>query len=262
MPPPINNAETGTNSIRGPHASSGEACWWTVSVNAQEVIRLITLADLPVNPLPYQTVQQGGSCSKLWAEVGWFREGIGRRAVMDISAGQRLSVNACNVRVSIITPPNCVTVRGEPGYKAHAGQPPATFPSLDEGPGMYLDTIFRASIVCSDAPSSFASTLLTQTQLVPNGSAFQFPCIPGALAADLYVPGGAAVLPGAPAFWAEFIDPTGTVIPGGVIGLMPFSGISADRTGILDRPGNAAGIAGTNTSGVTLAYTVVWHMEF
>jgi len=60
----------------------------------------------------------------------------------------------------------------------------------------------------------------------------------------------------------EFVDPTNTAIPTGNLGNIPFSTISAERTGVVDRPGNAAGVAATNTSGTDLLYTFVWHLEF
>jgi hypothetical protein len=262
MAPPINTAANGTNILRGPSGSNGDPCWWTVEVNAQEVGRQIPALAPPVSPLRYAQIQEGLPCSKLWAEVGWFREGIGRRCVMDIGPGQRMSVNACNVQVNIIHPPQAVTIRGEPGYNTHAGATPATFPTLDAGPGLYLDTVLRASVVCSCAPSSFRGILLTQTLIVPPGTTWQQPCPPGAIGIDLYVPGGTAGGLFLAGFWTEFLDPTGSSPPTGLLATLPFSAISTDRTGLLDRPGNAAGVAGTNTTAGPLAYTFVWHLEF
>lgn len=254
MPSPINIAAN--NVTRGAHANDGEPCWWTVSVNAQEVMRQVAAA-VQVDPLPVNTIRSTGvPTSKLWMEVGWFREGIGRRAVIDIGAGQRLSVNACNVQTNILHPAECVSIRGERG--SHEGQRPFL-----TGPGLFLDTLLRTSIVCSCAPASFNSAVITQSILMP---AFEppryIPMVPGALALDIYVPGAVPAGLALPGNWTEFGDPTNATPPAGNLGNIPFSGISSERTGIVDRPGSAAGVAIANPEDVPLMFTLVWHLEF
>jgi hypothetical protein len=241
---------------RGASAHDGEPCWWTVSVNAQEVLRQVPLA-VQVDPLPVSTIRSAGiPTSKLWLEIGWFREGIGRRVVVDIGPGQRLSVNACNVQTNIVHPNECLSIRGERG--SHEGQRPFL-----TGPGLFMDTLLRTSIVCSCAPSSFSSAVLTQSILMPAFEPATFvPMVPGALGVDIYVPGAIPAGLALPGNWTEFGDPTNATPPAGNLGNIPFLSVSAERTGIVDRPGSAAGVAIANPEDVPLMFTLVWHLEF
>ena len=230
------------NRLRGPSASENAPCWWTVEVNAQEIQRATDQVEV-IRPLSVDTIKtDGGPCSKLWAMVGWHREGIGSRAVFDISAGMRISVNACSVQLDIITPPDCITdVRG---------------PALDStaelvGPGIFLDTLIRASIICSCAPIK-GPALLTQ-HIRPAGDEEFIPCPPGVVEAELYSPGSVAPLLGN---WMENPPSSFTPVSTGNVGDIPNLSIAAGRSGFVPRPGNATGIR------VTAPTTIVWKLEF
>jgi hypothetical protein len=218
-------------------------------VNAREVIRRANnIADTTVS-LPESSVKSSGlDTSKLWARAGWHREGIGRSAIFDISAGMRLSVRACNVEIGILTPPECFSLRGNQQ---------ASF----EGTGTYLDTCFRASVICARAPVR-GMALLTQTYVIDPDTSVFVPKPPGAVGIEIFVPGANAAGLAAPGNWVEFGDAFGTAVPGGFLGLIPFLTVAAERTGMVPRPGNAAGVASTNGTDSTLVYTYVWHLEF
>lgn len=246
------------NRIRGPSASSGEPAWWTAEINAQELQRRVN-ADIQVFPSSVDIIRSnGGGCSKLWAEVKWHREGIGNRAVFDIGPGMRIGVHACNVQLDIIRPPDSVSVRGN----GTPPEDPERTPFI-EGPGLYLDTLIRASLTEGLAPLRHEA-LLTQTLNVPNGGAWSFPCPPGATGVEVFI-STATGAPGAPtqaAAYVELLDPTGALPPAGFIAPIELLTIAAGRTGVVERPGNAAGIAGSNDSGAPLVYTIVWNLEF
>jgi hypothetical protein len=204
-----------------------------------------------VNPLSYDQIRSGGyPTSKLWTEVGIFREGIGRRATFDIAQGQRISVNTCDVGMQIIYPPGAiVNIRGNR---------PEDLSGELQGPGLFLDTILRTSVVPSRAPSTFAPSTLTYTQVVAAGAHYNMPCLPGAIAVDMYVPGGQGAGLTRPGSWVEELGTPATAI----IGHIPFSGVSADRSGLVDRPGSAVGIYSLNNTATALVFTSVWHLEF
>jgi len=240
--------------IKGPSANEGEPCWWTAEVNAQEIMRANDAAE-GLRPLPVQVIEQDGvATSKLWAEVTWHREGIGSRAIFDISAGMRISVHACSVQINIWHPPQCLSVRGS--TTPTDGQQQTR---LNAGPGLYLDTLIRASIICGCAAQK-SNALLTQTLIIPaQGTAF-LPVPPGAIAVEIYVPGAGFAIPGN---WVDVGTADGTTIPPtGNIGNIPFLTIAAERTGRAPRPGSAVGLSLANTDGTPRVFTVVWYLEY
>lgn len=231
--------------------SNEEPCWWTASVNAREVIRRAPNVGDVTEALPPSRINSlGFQTSKLWARVGWHKEGVGNVALFDIGPSMRISVHGCNVEMNLVTPPDCYSVRDK-----------ETLNRSFIGAGTFLDTTIRSSVVCGCAPVQ-QSALLTQTIVVPPAAVYSLPQPPGTISAEIYVPGGGVAGLTLPGFWAEFIDPAGTAVPGGILATIPFLTIAADRTGLVPRPGNAAGIAGTNNTAVTLVYTVVWKLEF
>lgn len=239
-----------TNTLRLASGSNEEPCWWTASVNAREVVRRDNNVAAQTQALrPSVINSQGFQTSKLWARVGWFKEGVGNVALFDVASGMRISVNACNVEMDLVTPPECFSVRDK-----------ETLNRSFRGTGTFLDTTIRSSVVCSCAPVQQAS-LLTQTVLLPPNSVQALPQPPGTIGAEIYVPGAGAIGLIIPGFWVEFIDEA-SAISGGFLGTIAFLTIAAERTGFVPRPGNAAGIRLTNPTAGAAFYTVVWKLEF
>lgn len=250
MEMPINENANAKNNMSAARSSAFAPCWWTCSVNAVEVVRKVEGA-VPVHPLRYDQIRsQGYPSSKLWAQVGFFREGIGRMVVMDVAQGQRIGTDTTDVGMKIIYPPGAIAnIRGD--------QPEDLAATL-QGPGLFLDTILRTSVVPSTAPGSFAPHTLTFTALVGPNATYVIPCPPGAIAVDIFVPGGQTV-EGMTAIGAWLETYT---LSAALVGGVDFSGISSDRSMVVDRPGNAAAFVAVNTSLSTLSYTFVWHLEF
>ncbi len=253
MQAPINPRVSMDAYVSGPSGSNDEPRWWTAEINALEVMRQ-AVGPGPVVPLQPSVIQGSGlPCSKLWAAVSWHQAGIGRRAVFDIGAGMRISAHTCSLELNIITPPECISVRG--------ANPQGVPPQSLEGPGLFLDTIIRASVQESLAPVR-GEALLTQTIFVPtNGVSVFVPCPPGAVALRISTPGPAVGIVNA-GDWVEFGDPTQSTPPTGLISPVPFSLDCANVSCLSDRPGNAAGVATLNTSGVPRFFTYIWHLEF
>lgn len=256
MASPAQLDANGPNTINAASGSTSQPTWWLCEVNAQELMRQITMAELPVSPLPVDTIKgSGGGCSKLWAEVAWHREGIGNRVVFDIAAGMRVAVQACTVQIRIVAPPDHISVRGS--TTPVSGQQN----TLDAGPGLYLDTLLRTSVAEGFAPVR-SEGLLTQTFLVPAGDTIFVPKPPGTIGVEIYVPGAAFDTAGQ---WVEFGAPEGTFLPAGNLGFINFFDAvlgTPNWTGLVRRPGNAAGIASTNTNPGPLPFTYVWHLEY
>jgi hypothetical protein len=239
-----------SNTIRLASGQEDEACWWTASVNAREFIRRTDNGAAVTTALPPSVINsQGFQTSKMWARVGWFKEGVGNVAVFDVGAGMRISVNACSVEMDLVTPPDTFSVRDK-----------QTLDRSFTGTGTFLDTTLRSSVVPGYAPIQ-QGALLTQTVLVGANLAEEVPMPPGTIAAEIYVPGAVVAGLAGPGFWVEFIDPTAPS-SGGNVGTIPFLTIAAERTGFVPRPGNAAGIRLTNTTAGALFYTVVWKLVF
>jgi len=252
MESPINPRVSMDAYVSGPSGSCAEPRWWTAEINALEVMRQVLVGN-SASPLPPAVIQGSGlPCSKLWAAVSWHQAGIGRRAVFDIGAGMRISAHSCSLELNIITPPECISVRGS--------TPQGTLPQSMDGPGLFLDTIIRASVQESFAPVR-GEALLTQTFSLPDATPVFVPCPPGAVGVRISTPGPAPGIPNA-ANWVEFGDPTGSAPPTGLISPVPFSLDCANVSCLSDRPGNAAGVASVNTTGVGRFYTYVWHLEF
>jgi len=252
MGSPVRAGANGLNRIRLASASDAEPCWWTAEINAQELMRQIPGAG-PVLPVPVDEIKDRGiSTSKLWCEVSWHRDGIGDRAVFDIGAGMRINIHACTVQMDLIVPPRSVIARGP------ILNDPNGVSTLD-GPGLFLDNIVRGSIICGCAASK-NGTLLTQTFIIAPGSTIFVPTPPGAIGVDVYGPG--AALGGVAGAWVEFGDPTDVLPPSGPLAAINFLTIAADRTGIIPRPGNAAGIATVNPDLGTAVVTYVWQLEY
>lgn len=242
----------GINRNRLASASECDPCWWTAEINAQEIMRQISPAE-SVIPVPVDVIKDRGiSTSKLWCEVSWHRDGIGDKAVFDIGAGMRISVHACTVQMDLITPPRCVVARG-PNLNDLGD-----ISTLD-GEGLFLDTIIRGSIICG-CTSSKNGALLSQTFIIPPATTIFVPTPPGAIGVDVYGP--SAALGGIAGAWVEFGDPTGVVPPSGPLGTLNFLTIAADRTGVIPRPGNAAGIATVNSDAGAAVVTYVWQLEY
>lgn len=253
MESPVRASANGLNRIRVASASDAEPCWWTAEINAQEFMRQITPAQT-VLPVPVDEIKDRGmSTSKLWCEVSWHRDGIGDKAVFDIGAGMRINIHACTVQMDLITPPRCIIARGPILTDQN------TVAGLD-GEGLFLDTLVRGSIICGCAASK-NGTLLTQTFVIPPATTIFVPTPPGAIGVEIYGP-GAAQLGGVAGAWAEFGDPTGVIPPSGLMGLINFLSIAVDRTGIIPRPGNAAGIATFNPDAGPAVLTYVWQLEY
>jgi hypothetical protein len=245
LPSPINNLAVAANLIKGASGSSSEANWWTAEVNAVEVIRSTDQPEVLL-PLSVQQIQsQGLPSSKMWAQVGFHKEGIGRRGVIDIGAGMRISAHACSISIDLIVPPDTVSLRGNTEGKTM------------QGPGLFLDTIYRLSVQESFAPVRGLATL-TQTFVIDDNATQFVPTPPGAVGLRISLPGAAPVAANA----GNWVENNLGALGFGPISPIPFSTGCPNVSCLSDRPGNAAGVATTNVEGTPRVFTYVWHLEF
>ncbi len=255
MASPANQQLNAKNTIRAASISTDEPCWITAEVNAIEVIRQVSQPLLGASPLSVDQIKQGGSTSsKLWAEIAYHKEGIGRRVAFDINAGMRVSVHACSAQINIITPPVCASVRGS----TSSARPSTAEDTFIPGDGLYLDTLLRTSLMPGLAPVR-GEAQLTQTFIPDPGDTIFVPCPPGAVGVEIYALGPVFPIAGT---WLEQGSVLGTIPPGGAIATIPFLTIAAARTGTVPQPGNAIGISTTNTNVGAIPITYVWNLEF
>jgi hypothetical protein len=227
-------------------ANSGEPCWYTAELYAREIVRVQNVPADISNLTKAQIESDGETTTKLWARVRWHRHGIGREVIMDIAAGARISVHACDVGIDVVAPANAREI----GSQLPSGV--QTFPAAS---GTFLDTYITSSLVCGPAPVRGEATL-TQTFSAASGASVFVPVPPGAVAVQIYVPFAAFAVAGT---WVERRPPPTL---NGALGTISFLTSAPGRTGRVPRPGNAIGISSTNTDGVTRFFTYVWYLAF